>query len=208
MIPAREQGAFRRRWLGCSRGFAIVVTAMIILACTAPAATPGAITPSTLEPVATVTPLPRATDAPTTAEPTPLPTSTPIEGHPAEVRDLVGHLLLERTSRDLCVQDQHVTYDLDALLSRAERAAGELLEGVIDDRFYVGARDDAGAQLVGGELVGTNGGYAWFILPEGSLPKGVLAGAALLTALQLADGRTVWFLTDDRLLAHECPPDD
>ncbi|MDQ3493450.1 MAG: hypothetical protein M3452_09365 [Chloroflexota bacterium] len=175
----------------------------------------GAVTP---EPIGTVqASSPEASPKATadTASPTGMETTNPVfEGSVAEVRSHLASLLLDRTSRDYCVIDHANEYELEAL----QREAARVTEGtgpaprLFDGRYFLGGREEAIAAFGGTELLASSGGAAWYLAPqeERTMPGlhgGVLLVAVSLMELESADGRPVWWRSEDYVAVEpECSP--
>lgn len=216
--------ADRTRW----RPSSVVALAMtLLLGCSSladesPAASPiaskilppGASTAASVAPSATPL-LPGASPATDTATPSDTETASPVfTGSIAEVRGYLASLLLERSSRDNCVIEQTNQYELEALQREAVQAThgagpgSRLLEG----GYFLGDRDAAIAALGGSELLASSGGTAWYLTtpdeaPLPGLPESVLLVAVSLIELESADGRPVWWRSEDYVAVEpECTP--
>lgn len=133
---------------------------------------------------------------------TPSPAPSVFEGSLPETYDHVITLLLERTSRDMCIVTVEIEYDEVSLRQQAQELAEEVGPGPrrLSPDLYLGTLDEAIDGFRGTESLAVTGGYhwVWYLArpqdaePWADDPLPEMVAAALLR-VELPDGREVWW---------------
>lgn len=138
----------------------------------------------------------------TSSSATPSPAPSVFQGGIPETSDHVIMLLLDRTSRDMCITTVEIDYDEVGLRQRAR----ELAEGAgpgprrLAPDLYLGSLEEAIDGFRGTESLAVTGSYHWvwyLARPQDAEPWGddplPEMVAAVMLRVELPDGREVWW---------------
>jgi heat shock protein HslJ len=138
----------------------------------------------------------------TSASATPSPAPSVFQGGIPETSDHVIMLLLERTSRDMCITTVEIDYDEVGLRQRALELAEDAGPGPrrLAPDLYLGSLEEAIDGFHGTESLAVTGSYHWvwyLARPQDAEPWGddplPEMVAAVLLRVELPDGREVWW---------------
>lgn len=150
----------------------------------------------------------------TSASATPSPAAPSVfQGGIPETSGHVSMLLLERTSRDMCI----VTVEIDSDEVGLRERALELAEGAgpgprrLAPDLYLGSLEEAIDGFRGTELLAVTGSYHWvwyLARPQDAKPWGddplPEMVAAVLVRVELPDGREVWWRNGEYIAVTPC----
>ncbi len=149
----------------------------------------------------------------TSASATPRPAPSVFQGGIPETSDHVSMLLLERTSREMCITTVEIDYDEVGLRQRALELAEDAGPGPrrLAPDLYLGSLEEAIDGFRGTELLAVTGGYHWvwyLARPQDAerwnddpLPE---LAAAVLLRVELPDGREVWWRNGAYIAVRPC----
>ncbi|MDQ3690642.1 MAG: META domain-containing protein [Chloroflexota bacterium] len=147
------------------------------------------------------------------ASATPSPAPSVFQGSIAETSHHVTMLLLERTSRDMCVVTVEIDYDEVGLRKRALELAEDAGPGPrrLAPDLYLGSLEEAIDGFRGTELLAVTGidHWVWYLArpqdaePWGDDPLPEMVAAVLLR-VELPDGREVWWRNGAYIAVKAC----